>query len=378
MNKSSQAKFEVSGKAKSLFERIVRASIEERRDLLQYLSDLRESAGLGCALVALYRQQVKSGFVLTDPLRAEKKEEKRFFDPDTGITFCLQWNPDRELRKNHSLLIERGIIGRNVDETKLVNQDGKGKACYLCKTNIDEQNPGEVLLEVDLAGEEFYVGANFAYITDNHFTLMSAEHRPQRYRKGILRAANEFVDKTEGVFRAVFNGLAGASIKEHEHLQATTEGFPLEEIRIKKGEDVVYEDGGVRVSCPQYYLPVWILEGKDKARNECIADRIIERWQSLSEHHTENIIAAKAGDSYRMFILLRDKRKLTGPGKKGGMAVYEAGGKIVLSYKPKVKREGEIDERETFEDANLETVRQLLRDISPPDYSRGSFDPWRR
>jgi len=367
--KNSRQKAEVPDKAKSLFEKIVRTSTKERRELLKSLNDLRECAGLSYTLLALYRQQVESGFVLGDPLQPRGKEEKQFFDPDTGITFCLQWNPDRELRKDHLLLVERGVIAGDVDETQLINKDKKGNACYLCKTNIDRQNPGEVLLEIELAGEKFYLGANFAYITDNHFTLMNAEHRPQQYRREILRIANEFIDKTEGTFRSVYNGLAGASIKKHEHLQVTTEEFPLEEIRIKKEEDIVYANDEIRVSYPNYYLPVWIVEGKDKIRNEHVANRIIREWQSLNEHHTENIIAAKRGDSYRIFILLRDKRRLAGVGKKGGMAVYEAGGKIVLSYEPEADRTGEINERNTFEKANLETVKQLLKDISPEEHS---------
>jgi len=368
-NNNLQEKFALSGKAKTLFEKIVRTPIEERRELLKHLSDLRECAGLAYALLALYRQQVESGFVLGDPLKPGRKEEKEFSDPDTGITFCLQWNPDRELRRNHRLLIERGVIARDVEETKLINRDGKGKACYLCKTNIDRQNPGEILLKTYLAGESFYLGANFAYITNNHFTLMSEEHRPQRYRKEILRIADDFIYKTEGIFRVIFNGLAGASIKQHEHLQTTTEEFPLERIRIRTEEDIIYESDEVRVSCPRYYLPVWIVEGRDKIRNEWTADKIISRWQGLSEHHTENIIVTKTGGSYRTFILLRDKRRLAGRGKKSGMAAFEAGGKIVLSYEPEVNGEGEINERKTFEEANLETVKQLLKDISPEEKS---------
>ena len=55
------------------------------------------------------------------------------------------------------------------------------------------------------------------------------------------------------------------------------------------------------------------------------------------------------------------------------MASYEAGGRIVLSYEPRGKKKDEVDERETFEKANLETIRELLKHISPLDYSRGSF-----
>jgi len=117
--KNPRQKSEVSSKTKSLFEKIVRTPTEERRELLKNLSDLREEAGLSYVLLALYRQQVKSGFVLGDPQKPRGKKEKQFFDPNTGITFSLQWNPDRELRKDHRLLVERGVIAGNVDEAKL-------------------------------------------------------------------------------------------------------------------------------------------------------------------------------------------------------------------------------------------------------------------
>ena len=47
------------------------------------------------------------------------------------------------------------------------------------------------------------------------------------------------------------------------------------------------------------------------------------------------------------------------------MAAFETGGNIILSYKPKVKSEGETNKRETFDNANLETVERLLEEISP-------------
>jgi hypothetical protein len=361
------------GYIEDLFEKVTKTPSERREDILKDLNTLIKNAGLASALLALYRQQVKSGFVLSDPLKPGEKEEKTFFDPHTGITFRLQWNPRRELRKNHELLIKRRVIAEHVDETKLINKDKNGKACYLCKTNIALQNPGEILLEVDLAGEKFHLGANFACITNNHFTVMAPEHRPQQYRKEIPRILNEFTDKTEGVFRAAFNG-AGYTI-DHEHLQATTEEFPLEKINIKK-RDTVYEKNGLRVSQPNYYIPVWVVEGEDKIKNGEAADKIIRKWHSLDEeNHRENIIAAKAGNLYRTFILLRDRRKPAAEkrGKEGGMAAFESGGNIVLSYQPEPgNKKNRVDERKTFEEANLETVRELLREVSPgkQSYSR--------
>ena len=358
-------KFNASDETQSLFEKIIELPSNRREDILKDVHVLIEHTGLAYALLSLYRQQVNSGFVLADPLNAKKKEEKKIFDPDTGVTFRVQWNPDRELRKNHELLVERGVIAEKANETKLTNKDKNGKACYLCKTNIDEQNPGEILLDMNFQGEKYYAGANFAYITNNHYTIMSEEHRPQQYRKKILEALNDFVDKTGGYFRAIFNGLAGASIEEHEHIQATTEEFPIERLKIEN-RDVIYENNDTRISNPKYYCPIRVVEGTGRAKTEDAADKIISKWHNMDgQYHTVNIIAAKPDNQYRIFIILRDKRKLAGNGKSGAMASFETGGNVILSYEPKVKSGKETNERETFDKTNLETIKGLLKDITP-------------
>jgi hypothetical protein len=349
--------FRASNEARSLFETIIGTPTERREDILRTIPVLIKRAGLAYALLALYRQQVDSGYILSDPLKTERKKEKLFIDKDTSVTFHVQWNPDREIRKVHELLIERGVMAGCVDKTKLINKDKKGKACYLCKLNIDIQNPGEILLAMDLAGDRYFVGANFAPITNNHFTIISKEHRPQQYRKNIIKALNDIVDNTDGYFRAIFNGLAGASIEEHEHLQVTSEQFPIEAIRIES-RDVLSEENGIRVSRPKYYIPVWVIEGVDKAKTADQTDRIIRKWHSIDErNHTENIIASKSRNQYRTLIVFRDNRKLAGKGKSGAMGAFETGGNIVLSCDPK--------ERETFDGADLETVKRLLKEVSP-------------
>ena len=362
--------FKPSNEAKLLFDKIIKAPTVKRDEILYDLKTMKEDAGLAYALLALYRQQVNSGFVLADPLKSQTKKVKKFFDSDTGITFRLQWNPDRELRKRHDLLIERGVIAKNIDNAKLINKDKNGKACYLCKKNIDIQNPGEILLEIDLAGDKYYAGANFAYLTNNHFTIMSAEHRPQQYRKKVLEVMNDFIDKTNGHFRAIFNGLAGASIEEHEHLQATTEEFPIEQINIKD-KDIIHKSDDLKVSKPMYYVPVWLVEGQYKDNVERIADRIISAWHKINEQkHTENIISVKSGSLFRTFIILRDKTKLAGDKavKKGAMAAFETGGNIVLSYEPE-NNIRDVNERQTFNNSSLEKIKQLLKEISPEEQS---------
>ncbi len=363
--KEMHEKFNASDEIQSLFEKIIELPSNRREDILKNVHVLIEHTGFAYALLSLYRQQVNSGFVLADPLNDKKKEEKKIFDPYTGVTFRVQWNPDRELRKNHELLVERGVIAEKANETKLTNKDKNGKACYLCKTNIDEQNPGEILLDMNFQGEKYYAGANFAYITNNHYTIMSEEHRPQQYRKKILEALDDFIDKTGGYFRAIFNGLAGASIEEHEHIQSTTEEFPIERLKIEN-RDIIYENNDIRISNPKYYCPIRVVEGTGRAKTEDAADKIISKWHNMDgQYHTVNIIAAKPDNQYRIFIILRDKRKLVGNGKSGAMASFETGGNVILSYEPKVKSGKETNERETFDKINLETIKGLLKDITP-------------
>lgn len=362
-------KFCASNEVKSLFGKIVETPTERRVDILRDMKTLIATKGLAYAQLALYRQQVNHGFVLSDPLETKRKGSKEFIDPHTGIAFRLQWNQDRELRNNRRHLRDRGIITTDVDEAELINKNIKGKACYLCKANIDRQNPGEVLLEIDLAGETFYLGANFVPILNNHFIIVSANHQPQRYRKETLRILNDFVDRTGGYFRALFNGLAGASIEEHEHLQATTEALPIEKIKVREN-DVIYASGDLRVSRPRYYVPCWIIEGENKAKVEIAADRIARRWESLNrQYYTENIISTKIENIYRTFMILRDKRKLSGKEKKGAMGVFETGGIIVLSHQAKVNDNREINEKHIFDRANLETIKGLLSEISPEEQS---------
>jgi hypothetical protein len=329
----------------------------QKEALVSRLQQVEKQYGLEYALLILYRQQVESGFVLADPLENHGKDVKNIFDDKTGITFMAQWNPHRELRKQHNLLIQRGIINDKSEKHHLVNIDKQGRACYLCYENIRQQNPAEVIYPVELSGETFYLGANFAYITNNHFTLFNKQHIPQKYRKAILKMMMEFTDKTHGVFKVIFNGLAGASIEHHEHMQVTTAMFPVENIHFDNN-DIVTQQQGVKIIRPFYYTSLWLLEGENSAALIEYGHDIIHKWHAADEqNNTENIVVVKRDNDFRMFIFPRDRRKLAGKGKKGAMASFETSGNIVLS--------DEETERETYNTFSRKTVENLLASINP-------------
>lgn len=331
-----------------------------RAAVLDKVRELIRQQGLAYALTTLYRQQVNSGFVLGDPLTTSSKQIKLIPCQRSNVTFSMRWNPDRQLRANAKLLTSRGVVRKDVDPSQLIN-DG----CFLCKENIAIRNPKEIPLKINLAGEVFYLGANLAYITNNHFTIINNSHRAQRYRFQILKAAGDLIDLTDGHFRTIFNGRAGASILWHEHLQATTEEFPIENINFKNNTPV-YQNDNLTVHQPDYPAPLFIVEGEKREIVESVADKIITQWiEREPEHNTVNIISVKTNNTYKIYVFPRDSRKLFAQGKIGFMASFEMGGIIVLSHDPAAVDENEVNERHTFDNATIETVTKLLKDIAP-------------
>jgi len=322
------------------------------------------SGELNVVLRAVYKYQLKNGFILFDPTDKASRQEKEFYDPDTNITFKAQWNPNRELRKDNNLLIERGIIAKDTDQSKLINFDENGHACHLCHKNIETQGLKEILVEIKMAEETFFAGANFASFTNNHFTIMSENHEPQKYNHKVPIAMMDFLNQAGDDFRIIFNGLAGATIKEHLHFQTGTENLPIEDIKIEK-ENILYEKADLRTSTPNYYLPLWIVESKEKEKVADIIDDLLGQWHKINENNTENILITKNEEWFRVFVYLRDKRRLSGPGKKGDVATFESSGFFILSYSPKDKMSNDIDELKTFNDLNLKTFKKILLSVSP-------------
>ncbi len=358
-------RFEFDDKLLKSYEELKKYSASDKEILIKRLTSIEASHGLCASLLLLYRQQVESGFVLANPADRTNKEFYNLYDDKTGITFYIQWNPDRELRKNHALLIERGIINPSLDTTKLVNNDYQGKACYLCPENIKIQNPAEVIYPVLLINEEYFLGANFAYLANNHFTLFNKTHRPQLYRKEIIAFLLDFLDKTNGCFRGIFNGLAGASIEQHEHMQVTTEKFPIEDI-IVPSTCVIKNNHKIKISQPYYYTSLLLLESTKKEEIIKHADTFLTNWHTLNPHrYTENLVAVKQDKRYRLFIFPRDKNKLSGKGKTSAMASFEASGNIVLSDK--------LTERAAFDNTTLTSVKNMLAEIKPDDKLPLSF-----
>lgn len=297
---------------------------------------------LADTLIATWRSQGRDGFLLSDP-DAPDIEVRNVVDPVSGVPFRFRWLPHREARTDIAELEQRGILNPDRDETKLFrdSRDPSGPFCFLCEENIRECNPVEELIPMSLAGRRYLAGANFAWISRNHFTIMAAEHIDQDFSPHVLEAMIELHERTEGRFRVLYNGAyAGATIPWHMHYQITTDEFPVESLSV--GADASYPTAMHRVA---------VTLGTGVEAYE-VAQEWIER--DPQNHRVNLLIAGPVGEA-TAYIFPRDIRRSHAE-EKGLMGGFEVCGDLVYS---------EPDKRDLFLHASAELARRVLEEIRP-------------
>lgn len=305
-----------------------------------------QEQSLATTLLETWAAQGRDGFLLTRPTDADI-ETRQVRDEQTGVTFRFVWMPHRELRGDVRELERRGILNSLRDEGKLFRDpaDETGRHCFLCRQNIEECHPMEVLVPMTLAGREYFAGANFAWIEPDHFTIMTAEHVPQVYDRHVVEAMIELHRRTGGRFRVLYNGPgAGATIPWHLHYQITTTAMPIEQLPPLKQRE--------------YPTIVRRFDGE--------AADVVERAHAMAdswldgdrEHRSVNLLVATTGRGLSLFVFPRDQRRSTAPGK-GLVGGFEVAGDFILSAPA---------ERETFQTATAAAARQILRHIRPPEW----------
>lgn len=312
------------------------------------LSGLQVYPGeLGHRLQGTWAAQGNDGFLLTDP-NGDGIATRKVIDEMTGVTYRFRWMPHREIRGDVAELERRGILNPDRDTSRLFAdpRDPHRRHCFLCKDNIAECHPMEVLLPVKLAGSDYLAGANFAWIEPDHFTVMAAKHTDQQYSHHALEAMLDLHLQTSGRFRVLFNGPgAGASIPWHLHYQITTAPMPIEQLR-----PGCEENYPTAVCC--FHLSEDGLEH---------AHRTAERWLTGDEDNRSlNIlIASPSSGEPVIYFFPRDKRRATAQ-DKGLVGGFEVSGNFVLSAP---------GEELTFHNASVATANNILSQIHPPDWS---------
>lgn len=296
---------------------------------------------LAARLKATWSRQGEAGFLLGDP-STPGEGTRLISDPISGVEFRLRWLPHRELRSDVAELERHGILNKAREEAALYRdpRDPSQRYCFLCADNIRVANPLEELVPMTLARREYFAGANFAWISSHHFTVMSAEHIDQTFSIHVLEAMLDLHQQANGEFRVIYNGATtGATIPWHLHYQMTSESFPVEGLR-RGGED-------------SYPTALQRFDGASAVKEATAA---VEDWEGLdSDHHEVNLLVAGPVASPAIHVFGRDSRRRNAPGK-GLIGGFEVCGDLVFS-EPRTRR--------TFEEATADSVRRTLESIRP-------------
>lgn len=289
-------------------------------------------------LTATWRSQGEVGFLLTDP--ADPAIETRsVHDPVSGVSFRFRWLPHREVRGDVAELERRGILAPERDDAGLFcdPRDPSGRHCFLCVENIAICHPLEELVPMRLDGRDYVAGANFAWISADHYTVMPTEHVDQRYSRHVLEAMVDLHGQTDGTYRVLYNGVdAGATIPWHLHYQITTDRLPVEDLA-----------AGAGAAWPTTLVRWGAVDD---------AHRHVEEWLSTDpEHHRINLLVAGPAEAPVIHVFPRDARKTHAP-EKGLVGGYEVCGDLVYS---------EPGSRMRFEEASAELARRVIGAVRP-------------
>jgi hypothetical protein len=296
---------------------------------------------LDTQLSRVWRRQHQDGFLLGDPFAGET-EIRHDRDPVSDVRFRFRWLPHRELRADVAELEARGILDPNRDEAALFRdpRDASGRFCFLCAANIHACNPKEELVPICLAGRDYYAGANFAWISNEHFTVMAADHVDQQFSDHTMQAMLDLHAQARGRFRVIYNGAyAGATIPWHLHYQVTSEPFPVEglapEHESRYPTAVRRFSAGGATDAALGHAAAWVERNAD--------------------HHRVNVLVAGDVPAPTIFVFARDTRK-SHAAAKGLMGGFEVCGDLVFS---------EADTRPLFEKVTAADARSLLAEIRP-------------
>jgi hypothetical protein len=298
------------------------------------------TVSLGDQLTATWQAQADVGFLLSDP-GADDIEIGEFPDPVSGVSFRFRWLPHREIRSDVAELERRGILNPDRDDVALFcdPRDPSGRHCFLCVGNIAVCHPLEELVTMELAGRTYVAGANFAWIGNDHYTVMPIEHVDQDFTPHVLEAMVDLHAQTGGEYRVLYNGAeAGATIPWHLHYQITTDRLPVEDL--PPGAEGSY--------------PTALRRFDDVAA----ATAYVEEWLGADpEHHRLNILVAGPIDAAVIHVFPRDSRQ-THAAEKGLIGGFEVCGDLVYS---------EPDTRPQFDAASAEMARRVITAVWPAD-----------
>ncbi len=265
----------------------------------------------------------------------------------------------------------------NKDIAKLVHATASGyPSCVLCKENEGyEGSPSKAargnirIIPLDLGGERWYLQFSPYGYYKEHCILFYEKHVPMEVSRRIVSKLFDFVDLFPHYFMGSNSDLpiVGGSILNHEHFQGGEHLLPV----IKAKPKYIFENKhypDTEIAVLSFYDTVICLKGKKREEILDACEKITLCWRKYDDvenqiiavdkdglHATVTNIARKDGDTYELYMILRNNRcDETYPTgifhahpeyahiKSEGIGLIEAAGRFILPAR--LARQGKLME----------------------------------
>lgn len=307
----------------------------------------------------------------------------------------------------------------NKDIAKLLEKpkttDIKYPKCLLCLQNLgyfgNDHHPAREnirFVPVVLDGEVWYLQYSPYGYYHKHCICFSSKHSNMVINKSTFRKLVDFVDAYPSFFIGSNADLpiVGGSILNHEHFQGGEHILPVMEANTKK-EYKLTTFKNVKLFKLDWYNTTLLIQGEDKKEVVQVADKILTAWRDYTdesndivakdengEHNTITPSIRKIGNTYYMYLILRNNRctKEYPDGifhahpeyhhiKKEGIGIIEAMGLFILPARL-VRQEKEIKDVLELGLSNEDLVKKYadladflpMIDVLRKDYSKETID----
>ncbi len=220
---------------------------------------------------------------------------------------------------------------KNTDIAKLLTfKSSTYPKCNLCFENVGNYGGGKIparsnirVIPVTLNNEEWFMQFSPYSYYNEHAIIINKTHTPMLITRSTFTKLLEFVDEYPNYFVGSNSDLpiVGGSILDHEHYQGGGELLPM---MYAKDRYKIIGKGfkNSEISYLEWYNSTFLIKSTDIAETCDIAEDIYNNWlvyenvnsdiiptDENGRHQAVTPIARKVGDTYYLYLILRNNRQ---------------------------------------------------------------------
>ncbi len=273
---------------------------------------LSDTLGVQAATDDFYAMCKACDYIKVDRIA---KNMRFFHDTPVGeleITINLS-KPEKDPR---DIAAQRNAVQKDYPKCMLCveNPGYAGRAGFPARQN-------HRMIPITLGGEKWYLQYSpYAYY-DEHCIVLNSQHVPMKVSRSSFIKLLDFVEQFPHYMLGSNADLpiVGGSILSHDHFQGGGYTFPMEKAKVRI--PLAAPDAEVSAYVADWPMTCIVLESANREKLTDLADQMLTAWRGYSDpdcdilaetdgtpHNTITPVARKAGDKYRLYLVLRNNR----------------------------------------------------------------------